>query len=476
VTPTPGGPPGVPTIDETGCFVEIDGERWPFEVNLATGEVDLIVDGRPHAVRPLTWREKRTLARYAAAGPTLIDAALVRHRLSGSVRGADDAASAVPGREQRAVAALARWVNGLSPGGTARQLDPVALQAVHVQVLHATGLPAAELEAMAALDVEVMASVADRPESGPTSYPTSDRSPGDGSAPPPSEDDPGLTRIVFLPDPSGDVAEPAPAEDGPASESFDDGTTRGTDRHAEQPARRAPLLRAAPDGDLPFLGAAPVGIAASPRPQPTARTHRGRRTRTDRLPSGATAVDAVMDVASPADRAAHNDAGADEALAHSLAHSPRSTAARPDGPGTTSGASRRSSSGSTSSGSPVATLPVAPVVLARSRLAVSAQPGSFDAFTSPVVSPEGRTATGGAGPDRPGPDPVRGSMAAGPRPSHLRLAGSPPLEPRLSRPELTGSLVTGSYLAESRLTESVLSELAWRLEQAVEDLGLDPED
>src|SRR6476661_6612344 len=55
-------------VDQVAWVVEVDGQRWPFEIELATGAAHLRLGAGIAVVQPLSWREKLTLARYAGAG------------------------------------------------------------------------------------------------------------------------------------------------------------------------------------------------------------------------------------------------------------------------------------------------------------------------------------------------------------------------------------------------------------------------
>jgi len=135
-------------VDQDACVVDVDGQRWPFEIELATGEAHLHLDTGSATVQPLTWREKITLARYATADGELLDQALLRHRL-----GAPPVPDRFPEPQRRALIELARWVNGFAPyQGRTVPLDPLRLGEVARRALtdaHRHGIaPPALIEAL----------------------------------------------------------------------------------------------------------------------------------------------------------------------------------------------------------------------------------------------------------------------------------------------------------------------------------------
>jgi hypothetical protein len=81
------------------------GERaWSFDLDCRCGAVTVDLDGAPLRIRPLRWREKVVLARYAALGAD-VDGDQVRLALDGG-----GLPPAGPARE--AARALALWICG----------------------------------------------------------------------------------------------------------------------------------------------------------------------------------------------------------------------------------------------------------------------------------------------------------------------------------------------------------------------------
>ncbi|MDP9317471.1 MAG: hypothetical protein M3O94_00040, partial [Actinomycetota bacterium] len=193
------------TVDDASCVVEVDGSQWPFEIDLATGVVTVDIGGQAHTVQPLSWREKVTLARYARARTSLLDAALLRHRLG--ARTDTDArigsAAPAPSLETRALVALARWLNDFGPGGSGAPLDPVTLTGIASRASRASGLSLPELDALTAAEVELIAAAAHASEASEARAVAAFAAQQAGS---PSIDDhptdDGLTRIVVVPDPA----------------------------------------------------------------------------------------------------------------------------------------------------------------------------------------------------------------------------------------------------------------------------------
>jgi hypothetical protein len=134
--------------------VEVDtrrvvvGERaWRFDIDCRSGTVTVDFDGSPLRVRPLRWREKVVLARFAALGADVVDEQVLRLALDGSPEPA-------AGPEREAAFALALWVG--APGADELPLSTSLLAAVTVDVCTAVGLAPADLDARDAAEVEAL--------------------------------------------------------------------------------------------------------------------------------------------------------------------------------------------------------------------------------------------------------------------------------------------------------------------------------
>jgi len=297
-----GAPIAEATVDAASCVVEVGGRRWPFAIDLATGALSIVIDGQSHTVEPLSWREKTTLARYARAPSGLVDAALLRHRLGG----ADPLSGDDSTREELALVALARWLNGLGPYDGGTTLDPVRLAAMAAAACRESGATLAELAALPAAEVELIAATATVPArvdqlraaSGPASSLGSEL-----SAEPLSD---GLTRIVIVPDPVPSPAESGSEPDtgpGDPGERAYDVVAAGDDsevRPVAQPANGATVGLVQVEGpssreDLPFLSRPHPAREADPapgQPDPSASTAT--------LPSARTAARTVSPPLAPA--------------------------------------------------------------------------------------------------------------------------------------------------------------------------------
>ncbi|HEX4953067.1 MAG TPA: hypothetical protein VF017_06705 [Thermoanaerobaculia bacterium] len=183
-------------VDPAAGVVRGNGRAWPFELDPATGTAQVEVDGRPLRLRPLSWREKRNLARFAPAGPELLERMLLQASLGAS------AGVEIPAAEREGLLALGLWLN--APAEPLLPLESLLLAQVGVEVAQQLHCSPPELDGWPAWEVEATWQV------------VRGRSAGEGEAPPaarraanpagaPVEDD-GLTRILIVPD------EPAPPE------------------------------------------------------------------------------------------------------------------------------------------------------------------------------------------------------------------------------------------------------------------------
>jgi hypothetical protein len=226
------------TVDAAACVVDVDGQRRPFSIDLTTGAVTLGSGAGAVTIEPLTWREKLTLARFGRAEGRLLDSALIAHRLAG-----DDDRPVTGSAEDRALVALARWVNGFSPNGGAAPLDPLLLARIGAVARRAGELSSAELDRMPAVEVELLA------EALPVVEARSETR---------AENDDGVTRIVIAPDPGS--GEPTFDEDQAMAPDGTDTAVRSASASAPAPAPQF--------ADLPYLGPAPLPAAAPPMGRP----------------------------------------------------------------------------------------------------------------------------------------------------------------------------------------------------------------
>lgn len=130
---------------------------WPVDFDAGSGSVQVRLDGLTISARPLLWREKRILARYAAYGEKFLQRQLLA-ACCGPV-----AAAAAP----EACQALAEWVNFPSTDrSSCLPFTPEALTQATAVLCRTTGWRPAELDALDALEVESLwrATAAEQPE------------------------------------------------------------------------------------------------------------------------------------------------------------------------------------------------------------------------------------------------------------------------------------------------------------------------
>jgi hypothetical protein len=73
-----------PHVDGPAQRIVCGDRTWPFEVDFRNGSVSIELAGRTYRVRPLLWREKRTLARFSALGEAFLTNQFVRLSLADS--------------------------------------------------------------------------------------------------------------------------------------------------------------------------------------------------------------------------------------------------------------------------------------------------------------------------------------------------------------------------------------------------------
>jgi len=145
---------------------------WPLEFDAGSGALRVSLDGLTISARPLNWREKRVLARYADLGE-----AFLQRQLIDACCGTRAVAAA-----PAVCRALAAWVNfPAAPESVAVPFASEALARVTAGLCRTIGLRPAEIDALDALEVEALwqsqaqgrqavpaANVADEPADGPT--------------------------------------------------------------------------------------------------------------------------------------------------------------------------------------------------------------------------------------------------------------------------------------------------------------------
>src|SRR5262245_27696449 len=142
-------------VDPANGVITLGNRSWPFDLDLRDETVTATIDvgGRPARLRPLRWREKLALARFAHLGRAFLDRQLVRACLL-------DGAAPVDGPDAEAVTALARWVNDPDGEDPALPLDQALLAEVTLRVCRALGVRPADLDTRGVAEVEQLWHVA----------------------------------------------------------------------------------------------------------------------------------------------------------------------------------------------------------------------------------------------------------------------------------------------------------------------------
>ena len=402
-------------VDPAARRVVAGEHSWSFDVDAGSGGLTVALDEGPVRLRPLRWREKLRLSRFAAAEGGLVEDQLLR------LAGGGDDLPAGDGRE--ALLALALWLD--AAGDEALPLDPVLLAGVTLEVCGASGLSPADLDDRDAPDVQALWRAA--------------REGGPGVSG--GIDDDGSTRIVIVPDPepAGAVApQAAPAE--PHTEPTPPGmgwrpTTPAHGASAPEPgaAAGAPwrdVDREPPSGPDP--GPEPHGLSA-PRIPPA---HRAAGSADSRAAPAFGVTVGRPDRGPPSEGAA----GA-EPSRH------QSAATVPPGPGRPVLAA-----GATTSAPPVADrarAPEPPDLVARR------EPSLPDGPASPYATIASSQPGAGDG----------GQLSSGPRSwPHNALEAHQPQTGRLPMPAAVGAAGLGA--------DDLLEELARRLARAADELGV----
>lgn len=192
------------SVDPAAGAVVGEG-HWPFRFDCRTGQASIEIGGRVVRVRPLLWREKIILSRFAHVGGEF----LAEHFLQICL---DDSAPGRPeGREREVLTALALWVNYPEGAGKGLAFDGRLLARATVGVCRLMGLTPGDLDARDATEVESFWSLAR--DGGETHGEADEESLKEAAsderlgaaAPRGVAEEPqgadGLTRIVILPDP-----------------------------------------------------------------------------------------------------------------------------------------------------------------------------------------------------------------------------------------------------------------------------------
>jgi hypothetical protein len=247
-------------VDARAGRVSAGAGSWPFALDCRTGGATLDLGGGELEVRPLRWREKVRLARFAFLGVSFLDEQVLRLALP--------AGDATPdGDAREAALALALWLN--DPGDA----DPLPLQVpllatATIEVCSAMGVAPSALDDRDAVEVEALwRAVAERgpapaelpgTPAAPASAPAFRRSGGGGGTVEVGE----TRRIVFVPDPPAAAAPRAvPPETAVAPKQYEEPAPAAAARPAP-----APVAATAPGTKAPSETRTPREAHRPPRP------------------------------------------------------------------------------------------------------------------------------------------------------------------------------------------------------------------
>lgn len=255
-------------VDYRSGIVRVADLSWPFDLDLHAGAASMVIQNQQFAVRPLLWREKVALARFAHLGLAFVHRQFLRLSLAGAAPPADE-----PGLA--ALGALALWVNAPDESQPGLPLDPVLLGAVALNICRAARLRPADLDERAAAEVELLWQAVAR--SDPTL-----------AANRPADDDAGQVRILVLPDPpmeptdaahsaqmtlghsaSLETSSAAILSDGSAQEAarwFGQAASPNTEAKATLSSEQASRLRSEPSEEAQDQPIAPPASTASASP------------------------------------------------------------------------------------------------------------------------------------------------------------------------------------------------------------------
>jgi hypothetical protein len=192
-------------VDAASACVRLGDESWPYELDWADVSAVVQLGGSTLRVRPLRWRERLALARFAHLGASFVEAQHLRIALGGAPVPASE-------EEQAAVAALAAWVD--APRDEAVPLETRVLAGVTLDVCRAMTLTPADLDGRDAYEVEALWRAAGRAAEWPRPLAGGNGRGATSSNVPAELWESELTRIEVVPD----AEAAAPHEAPPPSE------------------------------------------------------------------------------------------------------------------------------------------------------------------------------------------------------------------------------------------------------------------
>jgi hypothetical protein len=137
-------------VDSDGCSVRDGDSEWPFVIDCANGDAHIRVADCDYVLRPLGWRQKRNLARYAHLGEQFLQTQFLRISLDDPQRDLPESTN-----ERDVLSALARWLNA-PDGNFGLPLDKQLLASVTLDICRDMQLPPSTFDALDASEVEML--------------------------------------------------------------------------------------------------------------------------------------------------------------------------------------------------------------------------------------------------------------------------------------------------------------------------------
>ncbi len=138
-----------PRIDPARREIAVGTRRLPFRLDLRNDRVSVTLGGAETAVRPLQWREKVTLARFADLGSEFLRDEVIR------LCTVSELPSPLAPEDAEVLWELAAWMSE-SPSSTPVPLDSRSLATVTLRLCRAMGLKPADFDSRSAPEVEAL--------------------------------------------------------------------------------------------------------------------------------------------------------------------------------------------------------------------------------------------------------------------------------------------------------------------------------
>ena len=138
-----------PRIDPARREIAVGTRRLPFRLDLRNDRVSVTLGGAETAVRPLQWREKVTLARFADLGSEFLRDEVIR------LCTVSELPSPLAAEDAEVLWELAAWMSE-SPASVPVPLDSRSLATVTLRLCRAMGLKPADFDSRSAPEVEAL--------------------------------------------------------------------------------------------------------------------------------------------------------------------------------------------------------------------------------------------------------------------------------------------------------------------------------